>query len=116
MNSGPKKEFDYKTIGIAAVLSGSLGIGGGYLNQGAEKSDVQKLNDDVEAYKIEIKDDFAVLEARGEKRYKRGIEFGKDLKREVDYTEAEVEELRVDLGKAEANVQNLKERIERLEK
>ena len=88
------QKFDYKTIGIAALLSSGLGVGGGMIG-----------TDDTEILQEEIRREIKTLEDRFEKRYKRGSDFSKKMEERGIQLNSEVQDLRVKVAELQTRAQ-----------
>lgn len=92
-------KFDYKTIGIAAILSSGLGVGGGMLGtDGVEESQFLILQKQIHR-------EVETLDQRSEKRYKRGFNFSKKMEERGIQLNNEVQNLRVKVARLEARAQ-----------
>jgi len=94
------KSLDYKSIIAAAIISGGLGVGGGAFTN-ADDVGEQEFHD------FEVR--FEQVEARSEKRYKRGMVKGKELEERGIKLMEIVTQLRIDNAR-------LNQRIDDMEK
>lgn len=94
------QKFDLRTIIAAGLLSGGLGIGGGLFGPSNGISQAQ-----LEIIQTEILREVSTLEARSEKRYKRGMAFGEKMEQRAINEHKQLNDLRVKVAKLEARAE-----------
>lgn len=92
------KTLDYKSIIAAAIISGGLGVGS---NAYTNADDVEQQ----EFHEFELR--FEQMEARSEKRYKRGMAKGEQLESRGIILNETVTLLRIEVARLNQRVEDL---------